>query len=92
MARGWESKDVESQREQAEADRREREAGRARPDPQVESLLLTRARVLRDLDSARHPRHRQQLEAALRHVDQQLAAVEAAQPNRPERINSGETP
>ncbi|MBM3740126.1 MAG: hypothetical protein FJW39_30590 [Acidobacteria bacterium] len=76
MARGWESKDVESQVEQAEAERRA--AQRQTPtaaDLQRESLLLTRARVVRDLDAARHPRHRAQLEAALQHLDGEIARL-----------------
>lgn len=37
-----------------------------------ESLELSRTRVLKDLASATHPRRREQLEAALRHLDQKL--------------------
>jgi hypothetical protein len=78
MARGFDSKDVESQIEQREADRKfrstqpthdidvERQARR-------ESLLLSRSRVISDLASARHPRHRAQLEAALAFLDSRIA-------------------
>lgn len=77
MSRGWESKDVESQQDQAEA--RKRERGAKPPSPaelQRESLRLTRARVEADLARARHPRHRQQLEAALAHLDAELAKIQ----------------
>jgi hypothetical protein len=39
------------------------------------SLELSRTRVLKDLDGATHPRCREQLEAALRHLDQKLAEL-----------------
>lgn len=83
MARGFDSKDVESQIEQREAERRARSA----PAPSVadlelsakqQSLLLSRRRVEIDLEAARHPRHRAQLEAALAFLDRQLADLEPA--------------
>jgi hypothetical protein len=40
-----------------------------------ESLELSRTRVLKDLGSATHPRRREQLEAALRHLNEKLAAL-----------------
>ena len=77
MSRGWESKSVESQMESAAS---ERTAARRvlqseeqiRRDQQRESLLLSRKRVLHDLETATHERYRQQLQAALQHLDQQL--------------------
>jgi hypothetical protein len=81
MARGWESKSVESQMESLER-RRPRPA---LPDPdqlrksqERESLLLSRTRVLRDLEAATNPRYRMTLEAALKHLDEKLAALEQA--------------
>lgn len=76
MARGWESKSVESQIGEREA-RLEKEA---RPpattaERERESLNLTRKRVLRDLWDAKHPRHREQLLAALKHLDDKLASL-----------------
>jgi hypothetical protein len=80
MSRGWESKSVESQMEEA-ASRR----GGARRIPlspeqiqlrsERESLELSRPRVLKDLESATHPRRREQLEAALHHLDRKLAVL-----------------
>jgi hypothetical protein len=78
MSRGWESKDVESQQEEAAA---KRAAARETPPSAEElrlqaerkSLELSRTRVLKDLEAASHPRRREQLEAALRHLDRKLA-------------------
>ena len=80
MARGWESKSIESQIESAEAQRLTRGARltaeqiqRAR---ERESLQLSRTRVLHDLDRATNPRYRETLTAALRHLDGKLALLE----------------
>jgi vacuolar-type H+-ATPase subunit E/Vma4 len=43
-----------------------------------QSLEMSRTRVLKDLDSATHPRRRQQLQAALEHLDRKLSALEYA--------------
>jgi hypothetical protein len=78
MARGWESKDVASQQELAEERRklasapRLTEAERERQEA-LDRLELDRRRVLADLDRARHPRHREQLQQALAHVEAQIA-------------------
>jgi hypothetical protein len=77
MARGWESKSVESQMDAAAAQRApERRVPQTeeqiRSERERESLLLTRKRVLRDIEAATHIRHRLQLEAALKHLDQHL--------------------
>jgi hypothetical protein len=79
MARGWESKEIESQIQAAE----ERKIARAAmTDPaeaerkrQRESLQLQRKRILHDIEQARHPRHRETLEAALEHLDRKLAEL-----------------
>ncbi len=80
MSRGWESKDVEFQQEEAAA---KRAASRQTPltaeevrlRTERESLQLSRTRVLKDLESATHPRRREQLESALRHLDRKLAEL-----------------
>jgi hypothetical protein len=77
MSRGWESKDVESQQEEAAS---RRTAARQTPLSAEEvrlkterhSLELSRTRVLKDLESVTHPRRREQLEAALKHLDRKL--------------------
>ena len=79
MARGWESKSVESQMEAAEARRAQRavnidpaEADRIR---QRQSLLLSRTRVRHDLERAQNPRYRETLQAALKYLDEKLAKL-----------------
>jgi hypothetical protein len=80
MSRGWESKDVESQMEEAAA---KRSAARQAPvsaetlriESERKSLELSRTRVLKDLETTTHPRRRDQLEAALHHLDAKLAAL-----------------
>ena len=83
MARGWESKAVEDQVREAEADRE----AQIRPPPtpaereraeRRESLLRSRAHIVETIDAARDPRHREQLERALAHVDAELASLDAA--------------
>jgi hypothetical protein len=82
MARGWESKSVESQMESAAELRKARAAvpqltpEQAKRQSERESLQLSRKRVLHDLQAATNPRYRDQLEAALRHLDEKLSALE----------------
>lgn len=81
MARGWESKSVESQMEAA-ATRRAPERRAPQTEDQIrvererESLLLSRKRVLKDIETVTHPRYRQQLEAALQHLERRLKELE----------------
>lgn len=76
MARGWESKSVESQIDERETRRDAKELPPATPAEQERAgLMLTRKRVLRDLWNATQPRHRDQLMAALKHLDEKIAAL-----------------
>ena len=80
MARGWESKSVESQIESAESRRAASRAAQinaveAERIHQRESLQLSRTRVLRDLEHAANPRYKKILEDALKHLDQKLAEL-----------------
>jgi hypothetical protein len=80
MSRGWESKDVESQMEEAAARRAAAHqtpptAEQIRLQSERQSLELSRTRVLRDLETATNPRRREQLEAALQHLDRKLAEL-----------------
>jgi hypothetical protein len=79
MARGWESKSVESQIEEFEHSRAPngKSTEMIQQEQERASIELTRTRVLHDIATATHPRYRDQLEAALRHLDQRLAAIEA---------------
>jgi hypothetical protein len=80
MSRGWESKDVESQMEEAAAKRAATRqtpptAEQVRLQSERQSLALSRTRVLKDLEVATNPRRREQLEAALQHLDRKLAEL-----------------
>jgi hypothetical protein len=81
MARGWESKSVESQMQSAES--------QVRPsfDEQLpaedlerlrkkESLMLSRTRVLRELETSQNPRYRSLMEKALADLNAQLTRLE----------------
>jgi len=79
MARGFESKSVESQQEAA--------AARQRPGPVVSAeaarrateratLMLARTRALADLQQACVPAHRAMLEQAIVDLDKRLEALE----------------
>jgi len=82
MARGWESKDVESQVELKTADSTKETMatpGKAKKSPdqlekdrERQGLELSRTRILNDLETATHPNHRKSLEAALAHLDGKL--------------------
>lgn len=80
MARGWESKDVESQVEDRKivADHSEK-AKKTAEDMQKEmerkGLVLSRTRIVNDLETATHPNHRKSLEAALEHLDKKIAEL-----------------
>jgi hypothetical protein len=79
VARGWESKSVESQIETA-LERHERlfpqpTAEQIQRERELEGLESSRTRVLKDLSNTTHERYRAQLEAALRHLDEKIAAL-----------------
>ena len=82
MARGWESKSVESQMEAAAS--RPPNVAAFKPDPTTvqiqykrDSLTMSRTRVLHDLQNAANPRYRAQLQSALAYLDQELAKLPA---------------
>ena len=72
MARGWESKDVESQREARYGHTSPHDKPLSEGDKTRHKLELDRIRILRELQSACHPRFRAQLEAELAHLDAAL--------------------
>lgn len=81
MARGWESKAVESQIEAAE----NRNANRARiahnqeklnRQRERESVELSRTRVMQDLASAVNPNYRELLKRSLQYLDEKLRALD----------------
>ena len=78
MARGWESKAVESQIESAQ----ERNSRTDRPllppeelarEREREGLELSRKRVLDDISNAQNPKYREQLQRTLEFLDAKLA-------------------
>jgi hypothetical protein len=78
MARGWESKDVESQVAATEAPAPKSHSGPKTPEQlmreeQLKDLQLSRIRIVNDLATASHPNHRKSLEAALAHLDKKIA-------------------
>ncbi len=80
MARGWESKSVEAQIDDAAQQRKSprvkpvsrEEADRMR---RRESLQLSRKRVLHEFDTATNPRYRQLMQRTLAELDSQLDAI-----------------
>lgn len=80
MARGWESKSVEQQQDERSAETNNR---RPRLTPQQqelnrrrEGLLLSRKRLVGQLESSVHPAHRHMIEQSLAEIDRQLASFE----------------
>jgi len=81
MARGWESKSVEDQIGDAQAEKDARSKPFLSPDERElqtrkQSLLLSRSQILNRLKLARNERYRAQLESAVAHVDSQLSLFE----------------
>lgn len=80
MARGWESKSVESQIESA-YDKRAAAAAAGATLHQIniqrerERLEHSRVRVLHDLKAATNPRYRAMLEASLAFLDEKIASL-----------------
>jgi hypothetical protein len=80
MARGWESKGLESQVEETQAPKEKSGSGAKTPEQlrreeQRKDLQLSRTRIVNDLTAATHPNHRKSLEAALAHLDKKIAEL-----------------
>jgi len=80
MARGWESKFVEdqvqeSQTKNAKGSKPRRTASQLEAHRRREVLLLSRARVQRQLESSQNPKYREQLTRALADLDAQIAEL-----------------
>ena len=81
MARGWESKDAETQ---TETNEEKRPVSRSEPktpeqmlrDQEIKGLRLSRTRILNDLQLATNPNYRKSLEAALAYLDQKIGELE----------------
>ena len=76
MARGWESKSVEQQQEEATSSTQQR--GKPLTGEEIaenrrrQGLELSRQRVLQQLEIVSNPQHRSMLEAALAELDAKL--------------------
>lgn len=80
MARGFESKSVQEQWQDAEAERDQRRkpkksAEQMERDKKREGLELSRRRIFHELEAATNERRREQLRAALAHLDGELAKL-----------------
>ena len=82
MARGWESKSVEGQIESFESERRrdrnEISAEELERQRRREGLLLSRARVLHDLERSRQPRYRKILLDSLSYLEAKIKETDPA--------------
>lgn len=79
MARGWESKSIEAQQEEASTGNR-KAAMPLSPSQRAalqrrRTLELARARTLGDLQRCSSPAHRSMLEQALRAIDEQIGKL-----------------
>lgn len=79
MARGWESKSVEAQQEEAKDKsstlRRKLTAGEAAREREREGLRLSAKRLRQQLASTLNPHHRTVLEKALADLEQRLSIL-----------------
>jgi hypothetical protein len=82
MAKGWESKAVEDQVQAANDSEQDTNTKRKQLTPEQmeahrrkEVLLLSRARVEKDLHASQNPRYREQLTRALADLDAQLSKL-----------------
>jgi hypothetical protein len=79
VARGWESKSVEEQQAQAVSTpspaKQPLTPGQIAIQRQKQGLLLSRQRVLQQLEAAHNPRHREILQSALVDLDAQLTQL-----------------
>ena len=78
MARGWESKSIEAQQDEAQRGRvvrAELTPAQRAIEERRQMLILTRARAMADLERATAPPHRRMLEQAIAMLDEQLAQL-----------------
>ena len=83
MARGWESKAVADQIEEGESRQPANPRAQASPEDRVlkerhDSLLLSRSRLLQQLERATNPAHRNVLLNGLKAVEKELEEISTA--------------
>jgi hypothetical protein len=81
MAKGWESKAVESQVQDSQAKGGSKRGSRLSPSEieikrRREVLILSRSRVERDLQASQNERYRAHLTRALADIEAQISALE----------------
>jgi len=77
MARGWESKAVADQIEEGKPDRPARPSSAVTVEERAQqqklnSLLLSKSRLLQQLEHAKHPAHRQVLLNGLKAIESEI--------------------
>jgi len=82
MARGWESKAIADQIEEEES--RQQQSSKAETTPEqrmlrerLDSLKLSKSRLLQQLERAKHPAHRNVLLNGLKAVEKEIDEVSA---------------
>lgn len=78
MARGWESKSVESQKEDARGPQTKADPAaldKLRRQRELESLESSRRGIVADLAATQSPVYRAALQNALAHLDEQIAKL-----------------
>jgi hypothetical protein len=80
MARGWESKSVEAQIEEASSEAKSDASSETRKESlqtrnKREGLMLQRSRILQEIETARNPRYRSMLDETLNHIETELAEL-----------------
>ena len=80
MARGWESKAVADQIEEGESRQQQRSKTEVTQEQRalkerLDSLRLSRSRLLQQLEHARHPAHRNVLLNGLKAVEREIEEV-----------------
>jgi len=81
MARGWESKAVADQIEEGESARAtEKSKAPATPEERVKqerlsALMMSRSRLLEQLERAKHPAHRNVLQNGLKAIENEIEAI-----------------
>jgi len=78
MARGWESKSIEQQQEEASAEKVRRQPlspEQIAKENRRKGLELSRQRMVQQMETASNPNYRQMLEGALRDLDKELKSL-----------------
>ena len=82
MARGWESKSIESQQDLARDEQNSRRQPLSEQDKRAlrerEGLLLSRARVIKQIEASTNERYTKVLREALNELEQKLASLDGS--------------